>query len=193
MMIGFDRVDNLTDVGCGVRYLESAIRASALPPQDGQMMANWIIHELLGLLSKAGLRFIECPVCPQEFGKLVRNVKEGALPRPIARDMLSQSIQDPGFSISQHLVQFIPEDSKTTKTGRLMSELSLEKLTDDIVLDLAKEVRLIQNGHINIIGKLVGEGMRRSQKVADPRLLRKVLEHKILGSGSKDLDGSDRK
>ncbi|PLW18212.1 hypothetical protein PCANC_11836 [Puccinia coronata f. sp. avenae] len=171
MMVGSERIDDLADVGCGVRYFERAMDGGRSQVAEGQTMANWITHELLGLLSKAGLRFVECPIHPEEFSELVGSVSKGSLLRPMAREILSETITNPRLSLSERLKERL-QDKKEAPNP----ESAAQKLAQEIIADMPKEVALIRNGHPQIIAKLVGEGMRRSRKSVDPRLLRTALE-----------------
>jgi len=175
MMLGSERIDDLADVGCGVRYFEATMKESRLQV-EGQTMANWIVHDLLGLLSKAGLRFGECPIRPDEFSELVESVFKGSLLRPVAREILSEKIGNPNISLGQQIQERMNDDKNTGPDP----ELTAQKLAKEIIADMPKETQLIRSGHPQIIAKLVGEGMRRSRKTADPRLLRKAFEACLL-------------
>ncbi|WAQ81828.1 hypothetical protein PtA15_2A140 [Puccinia triticina] len=174
MAIGSERIDHLADVGCGVRYFEAAMDASA-SKVEGKTMANWIVHELLGLLAQAGLRFVDCPICPAEFGKLVGSVSKGTLLRPMAREILCEAVKTPAVSLGDHLKK------RSTPKIQPDDESTAQILAQQITSEMLKEVQLIKNGHPQIIAKLVGEGMRRSRKTVDPCLLRKALEELLLG------------
>ncbi|KNF02529.1 hypothetical protein PSTG_04434 [Puccinia striiformis f. sp. tritici PST-78] len=184
MMIGSERIDHLADVGCGVRYFEAAMDAKPTKI-EGQTMANWIVHELLGLLAKAELRFVECPICPNEFRDLVESVSKGTLLRPMAREILSEVITTPtSLSLNDRLQKISSLKQSEEDTDQLDVESIAQKLAREIIADMPKEVNLITNGHPQIIAKLVGEGMKRSRKTVDPRLLRKALEGLLLLSHS---------
>ncbi|KNZ63404.1 glutamyl-tRNA(Gln) amidotransferase subunit B, mitochondrial [Puccinia sorghi] len=196
MMLGSERIDDLADVGGGVRYFEAAMKESS-SQVEGPTMANWIIHDLLGLLSKAGLRFVECPIRPDEFSELVRSVFKGSLLSsriltlayslgPVAREILCEKIGNPHISLGQQIQDRISDD----KDAEPDPKLAAQKLAKEIIADMPKETQLIRNGHPQIIAKLVGEGMRRSRKTVDPRLLRKAFEACLLpptsGESAKD-------
>ncbi|EFP76280.2 hypothetical protein PGT21_009291 [Puccinia graminis f. sp. tritici] len=183
MMIGSERIDHLADVGCGVRYFEAAMDASSVEV-EGKTMANWIVHELLGLLAKFELRFVDCPVCPKEFGELVGRVSNGTLLRPIAREILSEAIKTPTISLKERLEKNQMKSQNNKEEGRDLESPVIKKLVQEIMSEMPKEVELIRNGRPQIIAKLVGEGMRRSQKSVDPRLLRTAFEEELLPHSS---------
>lgn len=75
-------------------------------------------------------------------------------------------------------------------SANVAAESSVDKLAEELIRDMPHEVTLIRRGgYDQIVGKLVGEGMRRSGKRTDPRLLRTVLE-RLLGLTS--LPGSPK-
>ena len=58
----------------GVEYFEEV--AKEILPADA---AKWIIHELLGHLSKHEISFSKCPVSPRDLAALITQVKEKRL------------------------------------------------------------------------------------------------------------------
>ncbi|MBW0473028.1 hypothetical protein O181_012743 [Austropuccinia psidii MF-1] len=173
ILLGFEKTDNMVEIGCGVRYFEAVMQASNVGI-DGQVLANWIIHELLGHLSKSGLQFRDCPIEPATFAALVTSTTQGLLSRPLARQILAQLFQSPHVS----LTELIDKSLQKNKSGAVNSDPAAvaEQLANDVVREMPKEVKLIRQGNPRIVGKLIGEGMKRSQQRVDPQLLRKALE-----------------
>ncbi|KAH9809062.1 GatB/GatE catalytic domain-containing protein [Melampsora americana] len=169
LAIGQDSIDNVIDVGCGIRFFE-AVMAVAEPETNGKVVADWILNDLLGLLSKHEIAFVDTPVSPIELARLINSVAKKAVPRPIAREMLDRAIQKGRGSLSQELEDYL-------KVSNESGTVSTEELAVELIKDMTHEVTLIRRGgHDRIVGKLVGEGMRRSQRRADPVLLKSTLE-----------------
>jgi Asp-tRNA(Asn)/Glu-tRNA(Gln) amidotransferase B subunit len=99
----------------------------------------------------------------------------------MAREILSETITNPRLSLSERLKERL-QDKKEAPNP----ESAAQKLAQEIIADMPKEVALIRNGHPQIIAKLVGEGMRRSRKSVDPRLLRTALEVFLLPATTSD-------
>lgn len=169
LAIGQDSLDNVIDVGCGIRYFE-AVMALAEPQTNGKLVADWILNDLLGLLSKYGRTFVDTPISPAELARLINCVVKKDVTRPIAREILDRAIQNESGSISQELDDY-------SKVSNQNGTMSTEELAVELIRDMTHEVTLIRRGgHDRIVGKLVGEGMRRSQRRADPVLLKSTLE-----------------
>lgn len=104
----------------------------------------------------------------------------------MAREILFEKIGNPHISLGQQIQDRISDD----KDAGPDPKLAAQKLAKEIIADMPKETQLIRNGHPQIIAKLVGEGMRRSRKTVDPRLLRKAFEACLLpptsGESAKD-------
>ncbi|OAV92238.1 hypothetical protein PTTG_27714 [Puccinia triticina 1-1 BBBD Race 1] len=149
MAIVSKRIEHLADAGCGVQYYEAAMDASA-SQVEGKTMANW---------------FVNCPICPAEFRKLVGSVSKGTLLRPMAHEILCEAIKTPAVSLGDNL------KNQSNQKNQPDDEPTAQKLAQQITSEMQKEVQLIKNGHPQIIAKLVGEGMQRSCKYIDPCLL----------------------
>lgn len=104
---------------------------------------------------------------------------------PIARQMLGRAVGGKPGTLTTEVDDYLGRIS-----ANVAAESSVDKLAEELIRDMPHEVTLIRRGgYDQIVGKLVGEGMRRSGKRTDPRLLRTVLE-RLLGLTS--LPGSPK-
>ncbi|KAG0147792.1 hypothetical protein CROQUDRAFT_61414 [Cronartium quercuum f. sp. fusiforme G11] len=191
LAIGPESIEELADFGIGMRFFE-AVMTAAEPGTNSKQVADWIIHDLLGQLTKHQMAFVDSPIAPSELARLVNSVTKGVLPKkltslfswcylrlhhcepgPIAREMLSRAVGQEVFTLSKELDNYITSINSNTPEN----QISPDQLAQELVRDMTREVTLIQRGrHDQIVGKMVGEGMRRSQRRVDPRLLRSALE-----------------
>ncbi len=54
---------------------------------DGKAAANWVINELFGRLNKEGRELADCPVSPEQLGKIIRLVRTGEISGKIAKEL----------------------------------------------------------------------------------------------------------
>jgi aspartyl-tRNA(Asn)/glutamyl-tRNA(Gln) amidotransferase subunit B len=55
-----------------VAYFESVVRGGG---RDPKIVANWLLHELIGQLSFRGQTFVDNPLTPERLGELVDAVE----------------------------------------------------------------------------------------------------------------------
>ncbi|GAA5991075.1 hypothetical protein JCM11641_002318 [Rhodosporidiobolus odoratus] len=93
----------------GVRWFEAVVRGivndgDVQERKEGELKeaakgaVNWLIHDLLGLLSKANLTLATCPISPLELAELVSAVKAGRITGTNARSLLRTFITSPSSS-----------------------------------------------------------------------------------------------
>ncbi|GAA5831548.1 hypothetical protein JCM3766R1_001800 [Sporobolomyces carnicolor] len=158
----------------GVTYFERVAKG-----RDSKVAANWVIHELLGQLTKTGYTLLNNPIEPEEFGPLVDAVTENRLTgtnaKALLRDYLSGTVstdsERPTFSshLSSVLAASPPPPSAT----------SFLPLVLEIIESHPAEVDKIKKGQVKVVMRLVGELMKRSGGKADAKWARKEFEDRL--------------
>ncbi|GAA5887259.1 hypothetical protein JCM16303_007393 [Sporobolomyces ruberrimus] len=155
----------------GVTYFERVAKG-----RDSKVAANWVIHELLGQLTKNELSLLNNPIEPEELGQLVDAVIENKLTGTNAKSLLrdylaSHSSSSPSFSshLSQILASTPPPPSATSFLPLILS----------IIDSHPKEVEKIKKGQTKVIMRMVGQLMKESQGKADAQWARKEFEKRL--------------
>ena len=138
-----------------------------------QLLANFILSEVIGLCNKHNLDISESPVDPEEVAKLVTYVNDEKISIKQAKDVLNESWQN--------------------KAGvdEIIKSKNIEQISDvDLLLDEAKkilekhpkEVQDYKNGKDKLMGFFVGQIMKETKGKANPKALNQIL-NKLLKDG----------
>ncbi|KAK4049564.1 hypothetical protein OIV83_004061 [Microbotryomycetes sp. JL201] len=158
-----DRDQGESLAGVGVKYFEDVARG-----RDAQVAANWVIHELLGALSKAELTLAASPVTPQALGSLIDAVATNKLTGTTAKALVRSFIANPqGPSFSELISQSI--SSQPTSSD-------LDLICPQVINDLATESDKVRRGHSKVLMRLVGEVMKRTGGKANAQKAKQVLQ-----------------
>jgi len=138
----------------------------------GKLAANWILHELSGLMSKSQTLFHENCVSPKALAAIVSNLDLGRITGRTAKQLLSMVFEG---------------DAREVETIIMQENLELQRLSDDEYralaraliannADIAGKVRSGQTGKLQwFVGQMVraGEGRVEAQKAT--KVLRPYL------------------
>jgi aspartyl-tRNA(Asn)/glutamyl-tRNA(Gln) amidotransferase subunit B len=150
-------------------YFENA---SSYISSKFQLLANFILSEVMGLCNKHNLDISEAPVAPEEVTKLVTYVNDEKISIKQAKDVLNESWQN--------------------KTGvdEIIRSKNIEQISNvDLLYDEAKkilekhpkEVQDYKNGKDKLMGFFVGQIMKETKGKANPKALNQILNKLLKG------------
>lgn len=131
-----------------------------------QDVANWLLTELRALLNQASHTFANCPIAPQDLAELLQLVQQDTLSHSIAKELLAE-----GFASGQ-------SPAVLARSRQVQQISDLEQLTawvEQVIAANAAVVQEYQGGKERAFGFLVGQVMRLSSGLANPRLVNQVL------------------
>lgn len=134
------------------------------------LVANYLISDLLGLMKEKMLSFDELLMTPENFAELMAMIGKGEINSRVAKDVLKIMV------------------SKGGEPSAIVKELGLEQMSDESAL--AGAIEKIIAGNQSVVsdykkGKeaamqfLVGQGMKETKGSANPEILKKLLQEKI--------------
>ncbi|GAA5946462.1 hypothetical protein JCM3765_000254 [Sporobolomyces pararoseus] len=171
---GIEEVEGVGEgsASVGVTYFERVAKG-----RESKIAANWVIHELLGQLTKNGLTLLNNPIKPEELGQLVDAVTENRLTgtnaKALLRDYLSSSAASTSPPFSSQLSTVL-DSSPPPPSADSFLPLILE-----IIDSHPSEVEKIKKGQTKVVMRLVGELMKRSGGKADAKWARKEFEERL--------------
>jgi aspartyl-tRNA(Asn)/glutamyl-tRNA(Gln) amidotransferase subunit B len=149
-------------------YFEEAARLSSRP----KAISNWIMTEMLRLLTERGLAIGDAKIEPKALAELVKLVENKVVNSTTAKEIFTVLFEkggDPNRIVaSQGLAQ-------VSDAG------ALEKLVDQAVAENAKSVSDFRNGKAAAAKFLIGQVMRLSKGKANPQMVAEMLERKLKG------------
>ncbi|GAA6063567.1 hypothetical protein JCM10212_004498, partial [Sporobolomyces blumeae] len=186
----------------GVRYFEQVARG-----RDPKTSANWVIHELIGQLTKHGFTLRTNPIDATELGALIDRVKLGALsgstakillreflstrstlPRPsrttetfaefVVRETARQGSPSPTTSTSSHSRSTSPSSSTTESSPNPTTH---EDLLSNVLKASPTEVTKIrqQGPESKVVMRIVGEMMKRTKGRCDPNWVKGEVKRRL--------------
>jgi aspartyl-tRNA(Asn)/glutamyl-tRNA(Gln) amidotransferase subunit B len=134
--------------------------------------ANWLMGPIKAYLNEKGLAMADFPIDGSNLSRLIQLVEEGkvsfsAASQQLFPKLLQQPRQDP-YEVAQQLNLFQETDQET-----------LQSLIDDVLAAYPDKVLSYKKGKTGILGMLMGEIMKKSQRKAAPALVNKLLKEKL--------------
>ena len=148
-------------------FFETALKQVSNNPE---LLANWILGELSALLKKSEISLDNCPIMPDNFGKLIAFIADNTISGKIAKQVLStmwEQGKNPEEIITQQGLQQISD------TG------AIESMVDQVINDNPAEVEQFKAGKTKLLGFFVGQVMKLSQGKANPAEINKILRQKL--------------
>ncbi len=154
------------------RFFEEALEVHDNP----QAVANWIINDVFGQLKGGGggqdrdiggLRFGGA-----QLGSLVRLIDEGTISRNIAKEVFAELAAEGGE----------PEEIVARRGlggGGISDSRELAPLVDRLIAENAEKAEQYRAGRTGLLGFFIGEVMKESGGVADPEVVKQLIESKL--------------
>ena len=133
-----------------------------------QLVANWMIHELLRDARERPLDRL--PFGPVELSRLIALIDDGTISSRTAKDIYAQMLQHGG------------DPEQIVREGGLeqVSDLSqLRPVVEGVLAQHPQKVAEFRQGKTGLIGFFVGQAMRETQGTANPELVRRLLEERL--------------
>ena len=147
-------------------YFESAVAGAARP----KTIANWIINDLLGALSTAGLTFEQNPVSATSLRELAGILEAGSINGAQAKEVLTALLTEGGS----------PADIIKARGLEQVSDTGfLDAIIEQVIAANADAVAKIKAGNDKAINALKGQVMKLSQGKANPQMVGELLEKRL--------------
>ena len=149
------------------RYFEEVI---AVSDSNNQLVASWILTELLSAMNRNDLTVDQLGVSPKSFSKLLQRITDGTISGKIAKEVFVTMIHD-------------KKDVDDIIQSRGLEQISDEKDITPIIVEVLNsfpgQLEEYLNGKEKIIDFFVGQVMQRTQGRANPSLVVEILKKKI--------------
>ena len=140
--------------------------------RDAKLAANWVIHELFGVLNKVGKGISDSPIVADKLGNLVDLISNNVISSRIAKDVFEErgaKGKDPGVIVEEKGLKQI------TDAGEI------EIAVNNVIADNADQVRKFREGNQKVVGWFVGQVMKKTQGKANPQIVNELLLEKLKG------------
>jgi aspartyl-tRNA(Asn)/glutamyl-tRNA(Gln) amidotransferase subunit B len=131
---------------------------------DGKFALSWITGPLLRLLNDNGVKMSEAKIEAGHFVKLLEMVQRGKITELKAKEII-KSFYPKSYSIDEKKIE-----------GKITDKKELEKVVLEVTKNNSKAAEDYKKGEKNALNFLMGEIMKATQKRADFKITRDVLE-----------------
>ncbi|KIM22544.1 hypothetical protein M408DRAFT_332902 [Serendipita vermifera MAFF 305830] len=187
--------DGDTEPGA-VSFFEQTVKHQSPPepsgdltkPRDPRIVLNWIIHDLLGQLTKRDETFAQNPISPEQLAEIIDAVEAKRITvtagKTLIRHLLDTSRKssaplDPHIESSKFPLS-IPQLIDTLGLAKSSSKADLDQWCQQVIDQNPELVDKVKIGKTNTIMALVGNVMKLSKGSADAVQAKALLERKIL-------------
>lgn len=147
-------------------YFESAARLSPNP----KAVSNWIMTEMLRLLTEKEVDITDVAITPDALADLVKLIDSNTINSTKAKEVFTELFErggDPGHIVEERGL------------GQVSDSGLIEALVDQAMAEHPKSIEDYKNGKIVAVKFLVGQVMKLSKGNANPVLVTKLLEQKL--------------
>ena len=150
-----------------IAYLfEDAAKICGKPKE----VCNYIMGELMRLMSETGTLAEEVEMDPQKIADIIELVSEGKINRTAAKEVFEAVFKDnvvPGKYVEEHNLTMV-DDSKL-----------VEEIVAKVIADNPKSIEDLKGGKAKARGFLVGQTMKALKGKANPQTVNNILDEKL--------------
>ncbi len=149
-------------------YFEDCVKAYNEP----KIASNWILNELMALLSDSKQTIEECKITPSHFAGMMKLIDNGTISGKIAK-----TIYEEMFNTGNQPDAIVKEKGLL----QITDEGEIARIIEQVMADNPSSVQDYRNGQKKALGFLVGQVMKLSKGKANPQLVNKILIQKLEG------------
>jgi len=147
-------------------YFEECVKAYDKP----KVVSNWILNELMALMSNAKQTIDDCKITPEHFAGMMKLIDNGTISGKIAKTVFEDM-----FNTGKTAESIVKEKGLV----QITDENEIIKVVEQVIAENPGPVQDYKNGGTKAIGFLVGQVMKATKGKANPQLVNKILTEKL--------------
>ena len=147
-------------------YFDAAAKSSKAP----KLVANWIISELLRLLSDARITVAECKIKPEMLAEMVNMIDSGAINGKIAKEVFADM-----FESGKSAGDIVKEKGLV----QISDESAILGFVQQAIAANPEQVKQFKEGKTAVLQFFVGQVMKSSRGKANPKSVIKLLQEEL--------------
>ncbi len=148
-------------------YYETAVAASEAKPQ---VVANWVIGDLLGALNKEGLGLADSRISAEDLAGLVTRIHDNTISGKIAKQVFESMWSGEGTA---------DEIIEAKGLKQITDSSAIEAVVDKVIEANPGQVAEYKAGKDKLIGFFVGQVMKETKGQANPGQVNQILKQKL--------------
>jgi aspartyl-tRNA(Asn)/glutamyl-tRNA(Gln) amidotransferase subunit B len=137
---------------------------------DAKTAAGWLLTDGAGILRKNGKVIGDLEIAAKDLAAIIKMVDNGDINRTIGRKILTAVIEE-----GVDPVAYCKENAFDSK----VDTATIEGVIDTVFAENAKAIEDYKNGKVKAKQALFGACMRALKNVADPDVIRELLDDKL--------------
>jgi aspartyl-tRNA(Asn)/glutamyl-tRNA(Gln) amidotransferase subunit B len=156
-------------------YFEATLgelsRRLATPPQAvAKTVSNWVMTEVLRVVSEQKISMDDFPVPPGHLASLIAMIQDGTVSGTIAKEVFAKML------VSREEPRAIVEQGGLAQVS---DSRAIEEAVEGVLQANAQQVEKFLSGNVKIFGFFVGETMKLMKGKGNPKLVNDVLKQKL--------------
>ena len=148
-------------------YFEEAAKATTA---SAQVMANWIIGELLAALNREGLMIDASRISAQSLASLIDRIDDNTISGKIAKEVFDAMWS--GDGTADEIIE-----SKGLK--QITDSSAIAEIVDAVIADNPGQAAEFRAGKEKLLGFFVGQVMQRTKGKANPAQVNEALKRRL--------------
>jgi len=149
-------------------YFEAAVKVS----EDGKLTANWLMVEVLRVISEQKVEIGEFLISPNMLGQLLCRLKSNIISGKMAKEIFEE-------------MAATGKDADTVIETRGLKQITdpeqLTAIIDNVLSQNREQAQQYRDGKTGMFNFLVGQVMKATGGQANPELVNKILREKLNG------------
>jgi aspartyl-tRNA(Asn)/glutamyl-tRNA(Gln) amidotransferase subunit B len=137
---------------------------------NSQLVASWILTELLSAINRNDLSIDQLGVSPKSFAKLLHRITDGTISGKIAKDVYVLMINDK---------KEVDDIIKSKGLEQISDVNEIEHIVVEVLKTFPDQLEEYLDGKEKILSFFVGQVMQRTHGLANPPLVNKILKEQI--------------
>ncbi len=167
--ISEEQIEILVNDKTKAEYFEESATElkNQMPNTKYQMLVNYFVSDLQGLISESKTEIKDLKISPHEFAHFIFLIEKGTLSSRLAKDLLKKMFNtgdDPETLIAKENISVIQDEG------------ALSAIVKKIIAENPQTVKDYQNGKITAIQFMVGKAMASTKGSANPQILSKLFK-----------------
>ena len=147
-----------------VEFFEKIIKKT-----NTKLATRWVIEELVSVLNYTKKELTNLNINPSHFIELINMIEKKELTELKAKDILRSWADKKSYSPKKEL----------KKHKQISKKQDIEKFVDKVIEEHPKAVKDYKSGEFNALNFLIGQVMKISDKRADYKTSKEILEKKL--------------
>lgn len=163
----------LVDEVSVAHYYEEAVGALSAPSQEAyKMVSNWIMTDVLRIMSDKKIGINDVGLTPQQLASLVSVVADGTISSKIAKDIFPELIGSGKTADEIVKERGLQQNSDAG---------ALQAMVDKVLADNPDNLQKYRDGKTNLFGFFVGQVLKASGGSANPSMVSELMKQALDG------------